>query len=356
MLLSICLTTKAEGKSWMLKALTAVKNYMDSSAIKGVDSCYIVAPKKPWQLLGHYYLSEMKQNMNSYFGPTEEFPRQDFYMDLQDRSRTLNILGVWIGYRGYGIGYSVDIGGRSGTLFTTSLTGGSYGLNLRLRTFRSEHPKVTLKGVDEDGEYIDLNGELELPRPIRVRTFYLDGYYLFNGKHFSYAAAYDQSVIQLRSSGSLMVGGMWQYTTIRYNDDPNAFLVSMMHDVGVAKIGQGSLGIGYAYNWVPYRGFLVNAMVMPMLTLYNTQEMEFYDAHMLDDDTVDNDYLTYRSSETYRSKVTVSLNARMSLTYNWKRLFMNVHGQWNRFRYNRGEESSGWINEWYVKTSIGVRF
>ncbi len=340
----------------MLKALTAVKNYMDSSAVRGVDSTYIIAPKRPWQLLGHYYLSEMRQNMKSYFGPTEEFPRQDFSMDLQDRSKTLQILGVWVGYRGYGIGYSVDIGSHTGSLFTMSLTGGSYGLNLRIRTFSSKHPKLMLQGVDEDGEYIDMDGELELSRPIRVRSFYLDGYYLFNRKHFSYAAAYDQSVIQLRSSGSLMVGAMWQHTSIRYNDNPNAFLVELMHDVGVMKISQGSLGLGYAYNWVPCRGFLVNAMAMPMLTLYNTQEMEFYDAHSVDDETTDNDYLTYRSSETYRSKVTLSLNARMSLTYNWRRLFMNVYGQWNRFRYNHGDKGSGWINEWYVNTSVGVRF
>ena len=352
----LALAAQAQEKSWAAKALKAVADYMDSSAVKGVDSRYIVAPKEPWAVVARYNLTEMRLKMKSYFGPIPEAPMQNFSMQVMERSGTGNILGFWIGYRGYGIGYSKDIGRGGGSLFTTGLTGGSYGLNLRLRTFKSQNPQGDVTGTDDEGTYMDLHGEMKLKEPIRVRSLYVDGYYLFNGKHFSYAAAYDQSVIQLRSAGSLMVGAMWQQTTVRYNDNRNALLVAVMHDVGVVKIRHGSLGVGYAYNWVPCRGLLVNAMAMPMLTLYNSQKMEFYDTYWGSPLTMDDDYLVYRSSATHRSDMTVLLNARMSLTYNWKRFFLNVHGQLNHFRYDQNEDGNGWITDWFVNTSLGVRF
>lgn len=42
-----------------------------------------------------------------------------------------------------------------------------------------------------------------------------------------------------------------------------------MHGLGRVKLWQGSVGAGYAYNWVPVRGLLVNVMAMPMLTFVN---------------------------------------------------------------------------------------
>lgn len=356
LLLCLGLSAGAEEKKWYVKALHAVANYMDKMATAGVDSNYIVAPKEPWQVLARYNLSEMRLKMKSYFGPVPEAPMQDFNMKVTERSGTANVVGFWIGYRGYGVGYSKDIGRRGGTLFTAGLTGGSYGLNLRLSTFKSQNPEAHITGIDDDGTPMNIHDELKLPSPIRVRNLYVDGYYLFNGKHFSYAAAYDQSVIQLRSSGSLMVGAMWQQTTVRYYDNPNAILVALMHDIGVVKIRYGCVGVGYAYNWVPCRGLLINAMAMPMLTLYNTQKREFYDCYMTDDHTTDRDFVVYRSSDTHHSNMVVLVNARMSLTYNWKRIFVNVNGQFNHFRYNQHEDGNGWINDWYLNTSLGVRF
>ncbi len=105
-----------------------------------------------------------------------------------------------------------------------------------------------------------------------MKTIIADGYYMFNGKKFSYAAAYDQSVIQKRSAGSLMAGLMYNYTDIDYAANSNGDLIYMMSGLGRIKLWQGSVGVGYAYNWVPARGLLVNLMetiatVCPWCTL-----------------------------------------------------------------------------------------
>ena len=113
---------------------------------------------------------------------------------------------------------------------------------------------------------------------------------MFNGKKFSYAAAYDQSVIQKRSAGSLMAGLMYNYTDIDYAANSNGDLIYLMSGLGRIKLWQGSVGF----------------------------------------------------------------DTRVSLTYNLGRYFFNVYGQFNNIRYHHNN-TKGYLNDWFVNTSIGIR-
>ena len=159
-----------------------------------------------------------------------------------------------------------------------SATGANYGLNLRIRRFHTRELEIRLWG-QEDGESFDLKAPMETNDDIKVRTSIIDGFYMFNGKHFSYAAAYDQSVIQLRSAGSLMVGLMWYQTSLDYSSRLNALFIQALGGVGRIKIHEGSLGVGYAYNWVPVKKLLINVTAMPMVALYNRTKIYMYDSN-----------------------------------------------------------------------------
>ena len=175
-------------------------------------------------------------------------------------------VGFWAGYRGYGIGYTVNVGGDKGSNLVFGATGGAYGVNVRIHSFDNSNPSINLNSELLSEEEQKTWDDVQLIDPIHVRTVIADGYYMFNGKKFSYAAAYDQSVIQKRSAGSLMAGLMYNYTHIDYATDLNGDLVYLMHGLGKVKLWQGSAGVGYAYNWVPARGLLVNVMLMPAVT------------------------------------------------------------------------------------------
>jgi hypothetical protein len=193
--------------------------------------------------------------------------------------------GVWAGYRGYGLGYSWNVGGNDGSFLTFGATGGSYGVNLRIHSFSSDNPEVYYKGISTYGNNTETISGTEsnpLASPIKTRTLMLDAYYMFNGKRFSYAAAYDQSVIQKRSAGSFMVGAMYYYSHINYANDENAAFILLMDDIGRIKQWQLSIGAGYAYNLVPCRGLLINAMFMPMLTVYDRHKTWRYDSNLRD--------------------------------------------------------------------------
>lgn len=64
--------------------------------------------------------------------------------------------------------------------------------------------------------------------------------------------------------------------------------------------------------------------------------------------------ITPVGEETFNSGMTVNFDARLSLTYNFGRYFVNACGQFNNIRY-RYEESHGHLNDWYVNTSVDIR-
>ena len=343
---------------------------LDSMAVRGVDHRYIEAPEKPWQLIVRGNVNQTIVSMRT----QGNFAGEDYSANPRLRTTPSQYVGLWAGYRGYGLGYTVNVGGDEGIYFTFGATGGSYGINVRIHSFENYNPNFNLNSDLIPEEYEDAWKEVELVDPIHVRTVIADGYYLFNGKRFSYAAAYDQSVVQKRSAGSLMAGLMYNYTHIDYASDSNGDIVYAMQGLGRVKLWQGSAGVGYAYNWVPARGLLVNVMAMPMLTFVNKLRAYGYatnveqlmdDPRFLDEDmTLSNEewdrwfygnlHITPVGDKTFNSGLSVGFDARMSLTYNFGRYFLCAYGQFNNIRY-RHDSTHGHVNDWFVNTSIGIR-
>lgn len=367
-LVALSLCGQLAAQSSVSTFIKKVGTFIDTMSVKGVDRRYIDIPKEPWQLIVKGNVSQGELSMEtkgSIIGYNyEAIPHM--------KTEPSQYVGLWAGYRGYGLGYTTNVGGDDGGYLTFGATGGAYGINVRIHTFRNDHPDLDLNSdliPEEDEE--DRN-EVQLGSPIKVRTVIADAYYLFNGKRFSYCAAYDQSVIQKRSAGSLMAGAMYYYGHVNYADHSNGDLIYLMQGLGRVKMWQGSVGVGYAYNWVPVRGLLINAMAMPMLTMVNRIKTYGYDTNVYElmaelnftNDDISSDegedwfhsnlHITPIGEETFNSGMTVNFDARLSLTYNFGRYFVNAYGQFNNIRY-RHEESHGHLNDWYVNTSIGIR-
>ncbi len=349
-----------------VKTLKKVGALLDTLSVKGVDRNYIDAPKEPWQIIvkGNINQSDLKMRA------TGDIDIVSYKAEPRLKTEPSKYIGLWAGYRGYGLGYTINTGGDKGSYFTVGATGGSYGVNVRVHSFENNRPSFRFSTdfddlIDED---IDLEEEeVELEDPIRVHTVIADAYYLFNGKRFSYAAAYDQSVIQKKSAGSIMAGAMFYYGKIDYATKNNAELIYLMRGLGKVKLWQGSVGAGYAYNWVPVKGLLINAMAMPMLTLVNRIKVYAFKTNVEDvmnqyeDDEYPSDeellaqyVITPLARKSYNSGIAVNFDARISVTYNFGRYFVNAYGQFNNFRYTH-EDNHGRLNDWFVNAAFGVR-
>lgn len=354
--------------------------FLDSMSVNGLNRNYIDAPKRPWQIIlrGNINQSELKM-----FAKTDKaedvMPLMVGELTWEPRIKTVpsSYIGFWAGYRGYGFGYSWNIGGDDGRILSFGATGGSYGVNLRIHWFETDEPHVYLKGtllwdITDEGEMmfqpLEYDEIMEVGSPIKTRSLFLDGYYLFN-KKCSYAAAYDQSVIQKRSAGSLMAGAMYFYSNTEYDADINADMIMLMNDIGRIRSWQASVGVGYIYNWVPAKGLLISAMAIPMVTFYNHHKMYLFDSNLKDAmqnegwvdalDIPDGDYKIRRADQnpeiSKNSNIQLNFDARLSITYEWnERLFINAYGQFGNFRY-KTDHISGRLNDWYVNAALGIR-
>ena len=367
LVIGLSISSQMMAQGGVISLIKKVGTLIDTMSVRGVDRRYIEAPEKPWQLIVRGNVNQTIVSMNT--KGVIEGMEYDAKPSL--RTEPAQYVGLWAGYRGYGLGYTVNVGGDKGNYFTIGATGGSFGINVRIHSFDNSSPNLNLDSDILSDSNKDEWREVKLIDPIHVNTLIADGYYMFNGKKFSYAAAYDQSVIQKRSAGSLMAGLMYNYTNIDYSSKYNGDIIYLMEGLGRVKLWQGSVGVGYAYNWVPARGLLINVMAMPMLTFVNKIKAYGYATNVeeLMEDPIfwsdisneewdewfyDNLQITPMGDMTFNSGLTFSFDGRVSLTYNFGRCFFSAYGQFNNIRYSHNS-TSGYLNDWFVNTSFGIR-
>ncbi|MBQ9357166.1 MAG: DUF4421 family protein [Prevotella sp.] len=240
--LVVCGQTMAQND--LSSLVKKAKNMIDSMSVKKVDRRYIDVPEKPWHIIVRGNVNQSIVNMRT----VGTMAGMDYSAKPHLKTEPSRYLGLWAGYRGLGIGFTKNVGGDKGSYFTVAANGRVYSANLRIHSFENHSPNFDLNSdlIPEDDK--DEWGKVNLTSPIKVRTVIADAFYLFNGKHFSYSAAYSQSKIQKRSAGSLMAGAMYYQSTIDYADHSNGDLIYAMQGLGKVKLWQGSVGLGYAYN------------------------------------------------------------------------------------------------------------
>lgn len=365
------LSAQEKGKhgGGLLGVFKALGTFIDSASVSGVDSRYITVPKKPWQLMlrGNASQSSLKFESHSSLKLFSNFDTPVIVdAEPQLKSERFSTIGLWVGYRGYGYGYSKSLGDNDDTYFTIGATGGRYGLNFKYRKHKTDAPEFKYSLSIEDIKSSD-EGVVDLNAPMTLKSYILTGYYLFNGKRFSYSAAYDQSAIQLRSAGSLMLGGAFYRSIVDYASNENADFISMMGNVGKMRITMGCLGLGYAYNLVPAKGWLINAMLMPMLSFYNNttvyrystnmQELmdRYLDSEFADVSVFDDAHIEFEGKDKVAHKVAVNYFARVSVVYNWQRYYLCAYSEYNNFGYRRSH-SHNRLTDWLAYIGLGYRF
>ena len=361
-------------------------HYLDSTArVKG-DPAYIEVPERPWRVVLRYKWTAFDVQYENSIENVASGEKMDW--QLYFRPPVASSIGLWVGYRGMGLSFAKSLVKNEGVYFSFSTTGAKYGFNLRAR--RSELNQTTLSakvyrsdGTSQEGEF---DGETRAP--VTLTSLYLNGYYVFNGRHYSQAAAYNQSVIQRRSAGSFLLGATWYLSELDFSDRQNASLIILSNNIGRIQQNQLNLGIGYGYNFVPTRGLVINAMVMPTISVLNGVRAYKYDmnydafAEMDKDDygqwdpqtrtwangktnkpIADNDdegkWLedvdVWRvGSEKEFGNVHLNVDVRIGIAYNFGRYFIGLQGQLNTLSYKKDQCKVRFIDG-YGRVALGVR-
>ena len=386
--------------------LNQVKKIADATMVHGVDTNYIKTPDQPWQISIKSRVAQTDLQMHSTIDGAELFDGGgtmplilgvgDMATDPRIMTRVSTSLGVKVGYKGLSASYSFPIGGDKGQNLSLRTAGRWYSLNLRWHKFKAKNARIhyagaaRFRGVADpyattaeefftdwgDPETRDVTEKEPFPSPVNIQTLIFDGCYIFNSKKFSYAAAYNQKTYQVRSAGSPVAGLMAYYADFKYNDPRNAELIYEMDGIGRLRQCQVSVGGGYAYNFVPAKGWLISGMCMPMVTLLNRTKISTYTSNvkeiahehltdyaiaLWDDENAeypelspDRYQIESTGTQSRNNRLALNFTARMSVTYNWSRYFVNANGQFNNFNYKH-RAMHGHLNDWFINASVGVR-
>ena len=375
---------QANSKSLMSK-LHLVQQILDDKARGKVDPHYIEVPEKPWRVILRYKETAVDVDYeNDFYFPED---KERFFWKLCFEPPVAASIGFWAGYRGTGISYSHSLVKNAGRYFSFSTTGAKYGFNFRHRRFSTDEVKFNAKDYQDEKLVEEQNIQDRIDAPVWIRSTYINGYYVFNGHHYSQAAAYNQSVIQRRSAGSLLAGATWYQSSFDLSAAENSLFVLLSKNVGRIKMHQANIGIGYGYNFVPFRGFVINAMAMPTISVYNRVKVYKYDYNYYPLDDVakpldsygqwNSQTHTWANGEKYKpmdeegnylqdvegweiesdvnnGRLQFNVDLRLGIAYNWSNYFIGLQGQFNRFSYKMNETKVVLIDS-YARLSLGMR-
>ncbi len=346
-----------------------LKHRLDSSALRGVDTTYVGLPRKKWSISYNTNVDQMRLTIRATDKDQSQVPI-DYEMYMKIRQKATTSMGLWAGYRGFGFGYSLSLTGNEGTNISVGIASRAYGLNARFYRFKHDTPLFGIENMTMAGEPVhdDRLSEREyfMPNPMTITALVIDGYYIFNRKKFSHAAAYNQSTLQLRSAGSPIVGLMFYYQKYDPNlntaqpfdgTSPVAIMLLLARNITTVKVYQGSIGAGYTYNWVPARGWVINLTAMPVLTVLNRLTAHEYDIKA-GGSVADKSmflYLVDRGEKSHGGRVKLNADVKAAVCYWLRDWYFMASGQVHYFRSNYDPVTTTYF-DWSGKASVGFTF
>jgi hypothetical protein len=307
------------------KLFQKVDSIMDLRQQKSkLDTNYVSRPDRYWTLR---LINNISGTNFTLKGVDDEGENVNF--KFKDPLRHTITLGA--NYRGLAVSLAFNPSNLFGKKTSTEINVNAYGNRFGL-DFIYENNGEFKGEVDWGGEIYDLETE------IREKSLTINAYYAFNGRKFSYPAAFSQSYVQKRSAGSLMAGLSYHRTSVFIKEDEG--VVHEADDIRKIKLSYVSAGLGYGYNFVPHRSWLIHLSTLPTIVFWR-----------------DNKVIKMVGVESMTSTFPeIAIVGRFSLVHYFKHFFMGLTmvynytsaGDYDVFRLRH--------NKWRSRIIIGKRF
>ncbi len=238
-------------------------------------------------------------------------------------------MSVGATYRGLGLSISINPGKLAGI-------NKDYELNLNSYGNKFGFDIVYLSSNTLEGEQ-EINGNRTTVEKGSVSqdALNINLYYAFNGRRFSYPAAFTQSYIQKRSAGSFMIGASFDGTKTRVKDNTgNGTIPSKLTLVEFA------VGAGYGYNLVAKKRWLFHLSALPTITVYAHSKMDEGDE-------------VQRMKYKFPSAI---ITSRGAAVYTWRNKYWGVSCVWNFSVHGDEQYLQIKRNKWMLRTTFGFRF
>lgn len=285
------------------------------------DTAYISRPQERWTI-------KLRGNISGAKIRTDGLNGGEYFRSSVE-SEYRGTLSMAVSYRGIAAGIALN---------PMKLAGKNqdYELNLNSYSNKMGFDIVYLASKTYHGTLLTNGIEAPVDKGmVSQKALNLNFYYAFNGKRFSFPAAFSQSYLQRRSAGSLMVGASFdgQLTKIAANEAAH----TQPFDLKLMELG---IGVGYGYNLVAGKRWLFHLSVLPTFDI-------FIRSHTTENGERIN--MSYR----FPSLITTERGAAV---YSWRNQFVvltmvynhSVVGDKDRLRVRR--------DKWRLRLAYGFRF
>lgn len=162
----------------------------------------------------------------------------------------------------------------------------------------------------------------------------VNAYYVFSGRRFSFPAAFTQSWLQLRSSGSFMLG----LTLMggRLKSAQGADGLSGERTLGIICAG---IGAGYGYNWVVGGKWLLHLSTLPELVVFSRSRLTTPGG---------------REKMPYRFPNVIAVG-RMAVVRHFDRYFVGMTAVVNTTHLGDSRQLSVGNTKWRARMFVGVK-
>lgn len=298
-------------------------------AFNSYDSAWVKPTGKNWKLI-------LKSDnwVDSYMGHPVDNVNQIMNSNL------VSNIGLSLSFMAVSVGYSVCVsnlihGGKLSNKVDFSFTCARFTADAYYWENNNDI-NVTYKIKDVEG--MD-NGRHKMRQSgISRKAMGLTAYYFFNNRRYAQAAAYCFSKYQKRSAGSWLAGFSLQHFDVKFDVEQMSpemrVYFPTQADAPRILYNDYCLLVGYGYNWVLGRKWLLNITATP--------------------------YVGYRHNHFHigdnnASDVSINLRARMGAVYNHKQFFIGLQSVGDHHRYKA--KSSRLVSSTLDFTAlVGIRF
>lgn len=183
-------------------------------------------------------------------------------------------LGANFSYRNLTIGFQRDVERLFKGKQTNNAEFGAslYGTMLGGDYFYSSSNRYTIRSEQDKEWHLRVSC-------FRSRRLQANGYWVLNHRRFSYPAVFTQSYRQKRSCGSVVLGLSLHAEQLELDTDalPDELAARLDASEYAREINYRSLniGVGYAYNWVLGRRWMLHASMLPTVSTFKRARLKF---------------------------------------------------------------------------------
>jgi len=290
------------------------------------DTNYISRPPQPWTI-------RLRQDVYGNIFTTY-IPEMTVMLSSQLKATT----GIICNYRGLSLALSVN----PAKIFKRT-TNFEYNINYYNNHYGADVSLTDLKNINGSTTLTDGSSQQYTLTNTHWLSLSANVYYVFSGKRFSYPAAFTHSWIQKRSAGSFLASSSFYMGHINSDFDTNTGLLSKDKSIDMKYV---SLGVGYGYNYVPSKHWLLHLSAVPSLLLWKR-----YDVNVLVDEDTGEPIHTHIPSHFPE----VFNVGRLSVTYSWKNYLVGISSVVQTSTIGRHSNMTISNTRWKTRAILGIR-